>query len=476
MCLIDGGGDVKRSAGLILLFALTGAAALWTSLNQLPSWIGWKVGLLLLLAVALQLMSVDLFAYHHKTPGALAPTQRRALTAGLAGTFLVLGLYGTEVAVFAALLQAVVTAFVYRGPWYKTVFNLGLYTTVTYLSGWVYHALGETLARWDPAAVAASLAAIMLYFLVQNTFIALVISLSTSQPLSRLWLDSFGWVGLQQAILGIIGLLLGRSMQTGMTLMGALLLLSPLALLRYSYRSFADRIQTYILEIERVNNGLADVNQELRETNAELIEMLGSVLDARDRYTYGHSAQVATYAVSLGEKLGLSPEELESLRLAALLHDIGKVGIPESILYKAGPLDPTERRIMQTHAEIGYRITRQIHSLAGVAEIIRQHHEWWGGGGYPRNLKGEEILLPARIIGVADALDTLVSDRPYRKGKPVEVAFQEIRRCSETQFDPLVVGALEQLIRERGGLWFQNSAFKVNQSALAMEVAASMSG
>ncbi|MDF2630427.1 MAG: metal dependent phosphohydrolase [Symbiobacteriaceae bacterium] len=467
---------MKRSALLIGLFGVTGAATLWLSYSSLPDWVGWRQVPVVLLAVALQSVSVDLFTYHHKTPGVIAPSERRALTAGLAGTFLVLGLYGTEVAVFTALMQAIASAFLIRSPWYKAVFNTGLYTTATFLAGWVYNHLGGMSPFWDAAAVGASLAATILYFLVQNTGVAVVISLSTDRGLGRLWLDSFGWVGLQQAVLGIIGLLLGRSMQNGMTLLGGLLLLSPLFLLRYSYSSFASRIQAYVLEIERVNKGLADLNEELKETNAELIETLGSVLDARDRYTYGHSTQVATYAVALGEKLGLPAEELERLRLAALLHDIGKVGIPETVLFKAGPLDAHERRIMQAHAEIGYRITRQIHSLAGVAEIIRQHHEWWGGGGYPRNLKGEEILLSARIIGVADALDTLISDRPYRKGKPVEVAYQEIRRCSGTQFDPQVAGALEQLIRERGGLWFQNSAYKVTQSALALEVAASMSG
>ncbi|HYF95109.1 MAG TPA: HD-GYP domain-containing protein [Symbiobacteriaceae bacterium] len=467
---------MRRIAPLIGLFAATGLAALWISYHSLPAWMGWKQALVLLLAVALQSISVDLFAYHHKTPGAISVRERRALTAGLAGTFLVLGLYGTEVAVFTALLQALASAVVMRGPWYKSVFNTGLYTTATFLGGWVYSHLGGISPQWDNAAVAASVSATLLYFLVQNTGVAMVISFSTDRPPGRLWLDSFGWVGMQQAVLGIIGLLLGRAMQLGMTFTFGLLLLSPLVLLRYSYRSFADRIQNYVLEIERVNGGLYDLNQELRATNAELIETLGSLLDARDRYTYGHSAQVATYAIALGEKLGLLPEELERLRLASLLHDIGKVGIPESILFKTGPLDPAERRIMQAHAEIGYRITRQIHSLTGVAEIIRQHHEWYGGGGYPRNMRGEQILLPARIIGVADALDTLVSDRPYRKGKPVEVAFQEIRRCAGTQFDPQVVEALEQLIRERGGLWFQNSAFKVTQTALAMEVAASMSG
>jgi putative nucleotidyltransferase with HDIG domain len=468
--------EALRTWGVIGLTTLTGAAALVRSISAIGAWMGWMQGLVLLLAVVLQLVNVDLFTYFQKQPGDVAPSERRRLTAGLAGTFLVLGLYGAEVAVVAALLQAVVVAVVHRGPWFKSLFNTGMAATATFVAGVVYVGLGGSSPAWTEGAVVASLLATALYFLVQSTGVALVISLSTRQRFRPVWLDSFGWVVLQQAVLGMIGLLLGRFMQVGMTLIGGLLLLSPLLLLRYSYMSFAGRIQAYVAEIEKANADLNHLNDELRTTNDELIQTLGSILDARDRYTYGHSAQVAMYSVALGEKLNMAKPELERLRLAALLHDIGKVGIPESILFKPGALDPQERRIMQAHAEIGYLITKQIHSLAPVAEIIRQHHEWIGGGGYPRNLRGVEILLPARIIGVADALDTLISDRPYRKGKPVEVAFQEIRRCTGTQFDPQVVAALEQLIRERGGLWFQNSAYRVTQSALALEVAASMSG
>ena len=459
----------------IVLTAAAGGSALYLSLASPFAWRGWQQGLVMALAATLQLISVDLFTYHRKQPQASGARERRALTAGLAGTFLVVALYGPEMAVLAALLQVLLAALVMRGPWFKMLFNTGLALTSTYLAGWVYAHLGGAVSAWSEAAVLASLLAIGLYFLVQSIGVALVISLSTDRPFGRVWLDNFGWVALQQAVMGMVGLLLGRFMRDGMTLLGGMLLLSPLILLRYSYRIFADRIQAYVEQIEQNNAELAHLNLELRATNDELIQTLGSLLDARDRYTYGHSAQVATYAVALGEKLHLPPQELERLRLAALLHDIGKVGIPESILFKAGPLDAQERRIMQAHAEIGYRITRQIHSLAGVAEIIRQHHEWMNGGGYPRNLRGEEILLPARIIGVADALDTMLSDRPYRKGKPVEVAYQEIRRCTGTQFDPQVVEALDGLIRERGGVWFQNSAYQVTQAAVALEVAASMS-
>jgi putative nucleotidyltransferase with HDIG domain len=457
---------------VISLLAVTGAGALFFSLRTLPAWVSWGHLPVVVLAILLQLLDVDLFTYHQNQPDAPAARERRALTAGFAGTFLVLGVYGVEAAVVTALCQAVVTAVVHRGVWFKMLFNTGLYMTATFLAGWAYQVLGGHAPAWNLSAVVATLVAAGVSIGVQSVGVAVVISLSTGRAFRPLWLDSLGWVVLQQAVVGLIGLLLGRFMNMGMTLLGVLLLLSPLALLRYSYWSFAGRIAAYVGQIERANTDLAHLNTELRTTNDELIATLGSVLDARDRYTYGHSAQVARYSVALGEKLGLSPQDQERLRKAALLHDIGKVGIPEAILFKAGPLDAQERRIMQAHAEIGYRITRNIHSLADVAEIIRQHHEWYGGGGYPQKLAGEEILLSARIIGVADALDTLVSDRPYRKGKPVEVAFQEIRRCTGTQFDPGVVAALELLVRERGGLWFTNSASGVGHGALAMEVAA----
>ncbi len=466
---------MKRGTWILIGgLTLAGSVALYLSLRNFPPVSGWSQAVVLLLAVALHLMRVDFFAYPSEQPGSVAATEARSLTAGLAGTFLVLAYYGVEVAVVAALLQSLVSAVVHRHVWFKIPFNTGLYLTATYVGGTLYEVLGGRASDWEPTTILASTTAVVFPFLLQNACINLAISLSTGRSFRKVWSEGFGWTALLQISIGMFGLLLGRFMEMGMTAAGVVLLGTPLALLRYSYKSFADRIQAYVHRMEQANRELAGLNEELRTTNDELIQTLGSLLDARDRYTYGHSAQVARYAVAIGEKMGLSEEELDSLRQAALLHDIGKVGIPEYILFKPGRLDEQEWRIMQAHAEIGYRITRQIHSLTHVAEIIRQHHEWYGGGGYPRNLKGAEILLPARIIAVADTLDTIISDRPYRKGKPVEVAFQEIRRCAGTQFDPRVVAALEQLLKERGGLWFENSAYLVAHCAVAMEVAASM--
>jgi putative nucleotidyltransferase with HDIG domain len=456
---------------LILLLALSGSGAFFGSLRDLTAATGWGTPFFLAMvaAVALNLVKVDLIYYWYAEN-----RQTNEVSLGVAGAFLVMGLFGPGAAVVAAMLQGLAYALLHRASWYRSLFNIGLLITATYLAGAGYRYLGGGTPGWGALVVAAAVAAVGLSFLVMRLCLCLVISESANRSFRGVWRDNLAWMAIQHIGLGLMGLLLGRFMGAGMTVIGLVLLGSPLILLHSSYKTFADRTKTYVREIESANAGLAALNAELRATNDELIQTLGSVLDARDRYTYGHSAQVATYAVAIGEKLGLTRQELERLRQAALLHDIGKVGIPEAILLKPGPLDPHERRVMQAHAEIGYRITRQVHSLAHVSEIIRQHHEWVGGGGYPRNLRGDQILLAARIIGVADALDTLVSDRPYRKGKPVEVAFQELRRCAETQFDPQVVLALEHLIRERGGLWFANSAARVGEGPLALEVAAAM--
>ena len=177
---------------------------------------------------------------------------------------------------------------------------------------------------------------------------------------------------------------------------------------------------------------------------SSLIRALVSALDARDPYTRGHSERVAAYAVLTGRKLGLDPESLESLEWAALLHDVGKIGIRDSVLLHKGPLDGEKWEIIKSHPEIGARILESVvpQSLVrGIIEGALCHQEKYDGSGYPRGLKGEEIPLFGRIIAVCDAFDAITSDRPYRKGATFAAALEEIRRCSGSQFDPAVVNA-----------------------------------
>jgi HD-GYP domain-containing protein (c-di-GMP phosphodiesterase class II) len=154
----------------------------------------------------------------------------------------------------------------------------------------------------------------------------------------------------------------------------------------------------------------------------------------------------------ISKYLQVSSEELEKIRLGAILHDVGKIGIEDKILKKNAPLDPEEWKVMQTHPELGYDIMRRVEGLRDVIGGMRYHHERWDGRGYPLGLKGEEIPLMARIISVADTYDAMVSTRPYRKGIEPKVAFDEILRHRGSQFDPLVVEAfIEAFEKEKMG-------------------------
>jgi HD-GYP domain-containing protein (c-di-GMP phosphodiesterase class II) len=189
-------------------------------------------------------------------------------------------------------------------------------------------------------------------------------------------------------------------------------------------------------------------HEEKEETLRKLIETVASIIDARDQSVSGHSHQVARYAVALGRELGLNAGELAMLHTAGLFHDLGKVGIPEAILHKPGPLNDAEQKLMQEHPLISESILSAVDLHPFVCQIARSSHERMDGKGYPDGLRGDEIPLPARIVLVADAFDALTSDRPYRARRPVAAALEELRSCTGSQFCPRVIAALEAIARE----------------------------
>lgn len=177
----------------------------------------------------------------------------------------------------------------------------------------------------------------------------------------------------------------------------------------------------------------------MQRRTQDLLDGMINALDYRDMETQWHSRRVSLYARRLAEEMGLTGRELLDVEMGALLHDIGKIGVRDSVLLKPGPLTEEEWEEMKEHPAIGYRLLRGIDYLKGAAQIVLQHQERWDGSGYPFGLTGEEICLGARIFAVVDALDAILSDRPYRAGRSFEVAVREIERCAGTQFDPAVV-------------------------------------
>jgi putative nucleotidyltransferase with HDIG domain len=188
--------------------------------------------------------------------------------------------------------------------------------------------------------------------------------------------------------------------------------------------------------------------QQIEHSYEHTLQALGAAIDLRDNETAGHSQRVCRYSLEIARAMDWSDKPLGSLARGAYLHDIGKLGIPDGILLKPGPLTADERRLMRRHAQIGFDLVKDIPFLADVAEIVLTHHERFDGGGYPRGLKGEEILLGARIFAVADTLDAITSDRPYRRASSFESARETIRRLSGSQFDPQVVDAFLRIPEE----------------------------
>jgi HD domain/GAF domain len=182
----------------------------------------------------------------------------------------------------------------------------------------------------------------------------------------------------------------------------------------------------------------------------ETIEALVSALEARDPYTQAHAGRIRDTAMAIAGALQMPMEQRRSLRLGAILHDVGKIGISDSILLKAGRLTDGEWEIMRSHPEIGQRMLQGIDFLAPALPIVRHHHERWDGAGYPDKLAAESIPLGARIVAVCDAFDAMTSDRPYRAALSVDEALDELQRQSGTQFDPRCVEVLVSLIREAG--------------------------
>ena len=193
-------------------------------------------------------------------------------------------------------------------------------------------------------------------------------------------------------------------------------------------------------------NALNEKNDHIRTMSLQTLTTIANMLDAKDPYTEGHSQRVSAYAVQLAEEIGFSKEEVENLRKIALLHDIGKIGVPDSILNKNARLSDEEYYIMKGHSSIGADIIKNIKTVPNIYNGVRYHHERYDGKGYPDGLKGEAIPYIARIIAVADAYDAMTSDRVYRKHLSSEQVLSELERGSGTQFDPEISHTMIELI------------------------------
>jgi diguanylate cyclase (GGDEF)-like protein/putative nucleotidyltransferase with HDIG domain len=274
------------------------------------------------------------------------------------------------------------------------------------------------------------------YFVVNTCLVAGVISLTELRPFGRIWQQCYFWCF--PYYIGGAFLAWCASLLKSQVDWQASLVLVPVAYFIY---------HTYKVYLQRLEDEKKHV-EEMAGLHLRTIEALALAIEAKDHTTHDHLRRVRVYALEVGERMLLSDIEMNSLRAAALLHDIGKLAVPEHIISKPGKLTPEEFEKMKIHPVVGAQILEQVQFPYPVVPVVLSHHEKWDGSGYPKGLKGEEIPIGARILSAVDCLDALASDRQYRRALPLDEAMRIVSSESGKAFDPKVVGILEACYRE----------------------------
>src|SRR5579862_10456 len=312
----------------------------------------------------------------------------------------------------------------------QLIFNLSQVTVSTAVAYGAYK-LVVIYVLHGPGPLALLVAAII-HFAFNSGAMAAIIKLTEDKPFSKVWADSYLWsfpyymVGA--AVAGLVHFLNGH-----IGWQSSLLILPPIYLMYRSYRLYLGKLETEKRHAEEVSS-----------LHLRTIETLALAIEAKDQTTGEHLQRVRIYAMALAKELGLSEDETEALRAASVLHDIGKLAVPEHIISKPGKLTPEEFEKMKIHPIVGAEILEQVDFPYPVVPIVRAHHEKWDGSGYPNGLAGEAIPIGARILSAVDCLDALASDRQYRKALPLDVAMAKVVEDAGRSFDPQVVAILHR--------------------------------
>jgi diguanylate cyclase (GGDEF)-like protein/putative nucleotidyltransferase with HDIG domain len=321
-----------------------------------------------------------------------------------------------------------------RNPAYKTMFSMATLALSVTAAGATYSSLGGTYARLSATPIQPLMAAAMIYFLVNSLAVATAFALTTRRGIFRVWHDNFLW-SISSYVVGTIAAGITVEMFDSLGRWQTSLALIPLGLTYRSYRIYLQRIAD---EQRRVS--------EWTQLHRDSTEVLARAIQAKDEDGSCHVERVQYYAAALARRVALPERDLQAVEIAALLHDIGKLAVPEHILSKPGPLTPDERKKMQMHAQIGAEIVGAVPFPCPVAPLIRSHHERWDGTGYPSRLRGEQIPVGARILSVVDSFDALTSDRPYRSAVTPEEAIHILQREAGRAFDPAIVAQFTDLL------------------------------
>ena len=444
--------------GGVILVGIT--VAMWGLSMGLPfAW--FTVGLLVLSAVGAELLQVDLY-------------RSGTFSASVAISFAAALILGIPGVIFVSAAIAVTTAVAHarQKPLLSTLFKAAF--------NWATHVLAGAIPAVTMSVLDLSLeipqlpllttvmaVAALVYFTVESGLIATAIGLSTNVPILQTWSIQFRWLAGQYLVLCIMGLFLSVA-YVAFGWIGLLIFVLPILMMRYSQVQYIEQTEDNISELKRLNQELARANHEvisangaIQQLNNELFRTLSQIIDARDPFVSCHATKVADYAMVVAQELRLPLNQMESLRQAALLHDIGKIAISENVLNKRGKLTQDEYEYVKRHAEIGAAFLETSHGLRHLATFIRHHHERWDGLGYPSRLQGEAIPFEARILAICDAVEVMASDRPYRRAWSLPEIIAELKRASGIQFDPKIAEIFVSILEREGDKLLVNSAYNV---------------
>jgi diguanylate cyclase (GGDEF)-like protein/putative nucleotidyltransferase with HDIG domain len=375
-----------------------------------------------------------------------------SLSVSVVGSLAGAALFDYRAALPLAVTIAVVDWSARRNSLHTVVYNIGTMALSSLAAASVFTIWEGTgnLGRLIVAAIGLFAGAV--YFLVNMGLLSFASGVEGHESPWAVFHERFAWLLPHYVVYGFIGAVMGIGYES-VGLYGLAVFAVPLLLMRKTQEAYlkhttksAQKLREAAETIQSQNVSLEQANKLLRERSTAAMESLSATVDARDSYTAGHSRRVQQLSLAIGRELGLSQAELDLLGHAALFHDIGKLAIPDAILLKPASLTGEEWALMQRHAEEGARIIDRLGFLQDAVPAIRHHHERFDGTGYPDRIAGEEIPLGARIIHVADALDSMLTTRIYRAARPVNEALAEVKDKSATQFCPRCVAALERIL------------------------------
>ncbi|HYH60057.1 MAG TPA: diguanylate cyclase [Thermoleophilaceae bacterium] len=402
-------------------------------------------GLLVLSVVVLDVLRLDVFERATISPATVP-------NLALAAFFGPLGPIAAEVC-------AAGTNVVRRKPSVKTLFDFGALSLAGAAAAVTFDAV-PTDTRLG--ILAASAAAGFVYYLVNIPLLAVVMGLEEGTHPKVPFKEGLAWLWPQYPVFGVVAGTFVIS-ETSLGLFAFFVFGLPVAMLWVAEKQYLARARSSVAELRSSHGELEQTNAQLMEALDENQRLLGRMhrsylstitslartIEAKDPYTGDHTERVAELALLLAEELGFVEPDLRAIRVGALVHDIGKIGVPDSVLLKPGVLNQDELLEIKRHPEISSYILAELELPPIVKQMVRSHHERWDGAGYPDQLEGDEIPLAARILSVADALDAMTSDRPYRKAMPLPAALDEICEQAGAQFCPQVAAALERCLERR---------------------------